>query len=207
MRQRTILVAAVSLGLGYAWLRGATVDWTPRMATFAPGARAFGTAPLADRGETHACFAGGCYWSTQDHFEAVPGVTRVVAGTVDGREAVWVAFDPNRVSYRALVDHYWRSIDPFAIGGQFCDLGDRYRAAVFVAGDGTRHIAEASRRGVEARLGRRVPVPVLDDASFVPAPEHLQHFARRHPIQYAFYNWSCGRRSRLASIWGLTSPT
>jgi peptide-methionine (S)-S-oxide reductase len=133
-------------------------------------------------------------------------VVAVVAGSIDGREAVRVSFDPAQVTYRQLVDHYWRGIDPFAGGGQFCDLGESYRPAIYVSAERMRLDAEASRREVEAVLGAKVSVPVIAGDAFVPAPERQQHYARRHRVQYAFYNWSCGRRARLSEIWAAPGP-
>lgn len=201
MTQRAILVLAVGLGLGYGWLRGATVGWSPRMATFAPSSDGATARPVVADGGAHACFAGGCYWSTQARFEDLPGVTSVVAGHVDGREGVWISFDPARTSYEALLEHFWRGVDPFAIGGQFCDLGEPYRAAVHAVDAESRRKAEASKRALDQRLGRPVSIPIVEGGSFVPAPEPVQHFARRHPIQYGFYDWSCGRQRRLTAIW------
>ena len=207
MSQRVILALAVVAGLSYGWLRGMAVSWTPswapRMETVAAVSPGGDRARPALEDGTHACFAGGCFWSTQARFEGGPGVEAVVAGTIDGREAVWVSFNPGVVHYRELVDHYWRGIDPFATGGQFCDLGESYRPAIYVTSGRMRDDAEASRRDVEAILGRRVSVPVLEGDAFVPAPERDQHYASRHRPQYAFYEWSCGRRARLQEIWGL----
>ena len=87
-----------------------------------------------------AVFAGGCFWSVEANFEAMPGVVSAVSGFAGGRaanptyeqvirggtghlEAVQVTFDPSRITYRQLVDRFWRTIDPTDPDGQFCDQG------------------------------------------------------------------------------------
>ena len=87
-----------------------------------------------------AIFAGGCFWSEEKAFDDVPGVRSAISGFVGGHtanptyeqvvrggtghmEAVQVTFDPRVVSYRALVDRYWHTIDPTDPHGQFCDQG------------------------------------------------------------------------------------
>jgi len=38
-------------------------------------------------------------------------------------EAVQVVYDPAKVSYKELLDYFWRHIDPTDPGGQFVDRG------------------------------------------------------------------------------------
>ncbi|KAK0329206.1 hypothetical protein LTR94_037708, partial [Friedmanniomyces endolithicus] len=75
-------------------------------------------------------------------------------------EAVQVTFDPRVVSYRALVDRYWRTIDPTDPDGQFCDRGPSYRTAVFATAD-QRAAAVASRDAAMRLLGKSVTTPVV----------------------------------------------
>lgn len=174
----------------------------------------------ADSGRREtAVFAGGCFWSVEAHFERIPGVVSAVSGFAGGRtadptyyqvvrggtghlEAVQVTFDPVRVSYRRLVDGFWRSIDPTDARGQFCDRGESYATAVF-ATPAQRPIAEASRREAAARIGpARFVTPVRDAARFWPAEAEHQDFARRNPIRYGGYSRFCGREARLREVWG-----
>jgi peptide-methionine (S)-S-oxide reductase len=174
--------------------------------------------PDSGRRET-AVFAGGCFWSVEANFEHVPGVVAAVSGFAGGRaanptyeqvvrggtghvEAVQVTFDPARISYRQLVDRFWRTIDPTDPDGQFCDQGPSYATAVFAA-PAQRPAAEASRRAAAAVIGeRRFHTPVRDAARFWPAgPEH-QDFARRNPLRYGGYSRFCGRAARLRAVWG-----
>ena len=165
-----------------------------------------------------AVFAGGCFWSVEAHFERIPGVVSAVSGFTGGRtasptyyqvvrggtghvEAVEVTFDPARVSYRQLVDGFWRTIDPTDPDGQFCDRGAAYATAVF-ATPAQRPIAEASQRAARSALGgRRFVTPVRDAARFWPAEAEHQNFARRNPVRYGAYSRFCGREARLREVW------
>ena len=53
-----------------------------------------------------------------------PTYEQVSGGGTGHIESVQVLFDPRRVSYPALVDHFFRTIDPLDGGGQFCDRGE-----------------------------------------------------------------------------------
>ena len=180
-------------------------------------ARADPPAPT-DGSSRVAVFAGGCFWSIEAGFEAIPGVVRAESGFAGGRtasptyaqvvaggtghlEAVRVTYDPGRVSYRQLVDRFWRMIDPTDAGGQFCDRGPAYATAVFVD-PAQRADAEASRAAAARDLGRGVVTPVRDAARFWPAGAEHQDFARRNPERYARYVRGCRRQERLRAVWG-----
>lgn len=165
-----------------------------------------------------AVFAGGCFWCTEADFEAIPGVIEAVSGYAGGRaanptyrevvaggtghlEAVRVTFDPARVSYRTLVDRFWRTIDPTDAGGQFCDRGESYAPAVFVT-PAQRADAEASRRAAAAEIGEsRFRTPIRPAARFWPAEAEHQDYARRNPLRYRVYRQGCGRDARLRALW------
>lgn len=193
------------------------------LAACSPGAPAESapTGPQArDSGRREvAVFAGGCFWSVESNFEHMPGVVAAVSGFAGGRvanptydqvvrggtghvEAVQVTFDPARISYRQLVDRFWRTIDPTDPDGQFCDQGPSYATAVF-ASPAQKSAAEASRRAAAAVIGAdRFVTPVRDAVRFWPAEAYHQDFARLNPARYGGYSRFCGRAARLRAVWG-----
>src|SRR5687768_9385861 len=83
-----------------------------------------------------AIFAGGCFWCMEPEFKAIKGVSKVVSGYTGGHvpnptyeqvstgttghvEAIEVTYDPAVVSYDALLDIFWKNIDPLDEYGQF----------------------------------------------------------------------------------------
>jgi peptide-methionine (S)-S-oxide reductase len=95
-------------------------------------------------------------------------------------------------------------VDPTDPGGQFCDRGSQYRAAIFVRDDEQRAAAEASRRELEA--SGRFPAPLATEirpaSRFWPAEEYHQDFYQRNPLRYRYYRHGCGRDRRLEQVWG-----
>lgn len=185
-----------------------------------PPADANGASAAVDSGRREqAVFAGGCFWSVEAAFERMPGVTAAVSGFAGGStanpsyeqvvrggtghlEAVRVTYDPAQISYRQLVDAFWRTIDPTDAGGQFCDRGASYGTAVFATA-AQRPAAEASRAEAAAVIGEgRFRTPVRPAARFWPAGAEHQDFARRNPVRYGGYSRFCGRAARLAQVWG-----
>jgi peptide-methionine (S)-S-oxide reductase len=163
-----------------------------------------------------AVFAGGCFWCAEHDFDKLSGVVDVVSGYSGGQsenptyenhaghyEVVRVTFDPAVVSYRQLVDHYWRLVDPTDAGGQFCDRGDSYRTAIF-ATPAQMADAEASKAALIAAKTLKDPVvtPVLPAAPFTVAEDYHQDYAKKNPVRYNFYRNGCGRDARLKQVWG-----
>jgi len=171
-----------------------------------------------------ATFAGGCFWCVESDFDKVDGVLSTVSGFMGGTtpnpsyklvtaggtghyEVVQITFDPAKVSYKQLVDHFWRTVDPYDDGGQFCDRGDSYRTAIFAHTPEQKAIAEASK----AELGKSGPVKepivtaVRDAGPFTAAEDYHQDFYLKNPVRYKFYRYGCGRDQRIQAIWGKTS--
>ena len=187
-----------------------------RILCFLTLALVFASNALADK----AVLAGGCFWCMEADFEKLAGVTDVVSGFTGGSlqdptyngnheghyEAVEITYDPNKLSYQQLLDHYWVNIDPFDDGGQFCDRGHSYLAAIFVANQTERKIAEESKQRVVAMFpDQTVVTPILEAATFYPIKgdeSYHQDFYKKSPIRYNAYRWNCGRDARLRQIWG-----
>ena len=167
-----------------------------------------------------ATFAGGCFWCIESDFEKLAGVTNVVSGFTGGTlknptyngnhdghyEAVEVTYDPEKVSYQQLLDHFWVNIDPFDPRGQFCDKGFSYLSAIFVANETVRRLAENSRQKVIAQFpDKKVVTPILDAKTFYPIQgkeSYHQDYYKNNPLKYKFYRYRCGRDERLKEIWG-----
>src|SRR5436189_3569250 len=123
-------------------------------------------------------FAGGCFWCIQPAFDKADGVIKTVVGYCGGteskptyelvssektqyRESIEITYDPAKISFTQLLDIYWRQIDPTQADGQFTDIGPSYRAAIFVANDDERKIAEASEE--KLRLSGKFFKPIVTE--------------------------------------------
>ncbi len=167
-----------------------------------------------------AVLAGGCFWCMESDFEKLPGVSDVVSGFSGGThpdptyrgahdghyEAVLITYDPAVVDYQGILDHFWVNHDPFDARGQFCDKGHSYLAAIFVANDEERALAEKSKQQViEMFPGQKVITPILPSATFFPIKgkeEGHQDYYKKNPIRYKLYRHGCGRDDRLKDVWG-----
>ena len=177
--------------------------------------------------EQTAVFAGGCFWCLEHDLEHLPGVIDAISGYSGGhvdqptyrqvsgedtghQEAVQVRFDPAVISYSTLLRSYWRNVDPFDGGGQFCDRGDSYRPVIFTADAAQAQAAESSAVAAAQDLGRSrsaIKVELRGAAPFWPAEDYHQNYAELNDLKYSFYRFSCGRDRRLDAVWGSQART
>jgi len=167
-----------------------------------------------------AVLAGGCFWCMEADFEKLEGVIDVVSGFTGGTlkdptyngnheghyEAVEITYDPNKISYKELLDYYWVNIDPFDDQGQFCDKGSSYLSAIFAANEEERKIAEQSKKKVAEQFPNgKIVTPILAASVFYPIKgdeSYHQDYYKNNPVRYKIYRWNCGRDARLKEIWG-----
>ena len=181
-----------------------------------------GAVPAHAAGPTaKAVFAGGCFWCVESDFDKVAGVISTTSGYTGGKtaaptyeqvsadttghaEAVEIVFDPTRVSYEKLVQHFWRTIDPTTRDRQFCDAGSPYRTAIFAQDAGQLRIATASRAALEKSKPFKEPIvtEVVLASTFYPAEDYHQDYYLKNPVRYKYYRTNCGRDARLKQLWG-----
>lgn len=176
-------------------------------------------------------FAGGCFWCVESDFDSVEGVVGTTSGYTGGTtddptykevtsqrtghfEAVKIDYDPEIVTYRELVDLFWRSVDPTDGGGQFCDRGPSYRTAVFVMNEDERSEANASKSAAASDLGMEIVTPILEfDRFFQAEDRHQDYYLGQNRVltrfgvikqaeAYKRYREACGRDDRVRALWG-----
>ncbi|MCL4217592.1 MAG: peptide-methionine (S)-S-oxide reductase MsrA [Candidatus Hydrogenedentes bacterium] len=95
-----------------------------------------------------ATFGAGCFWGVEHAFRQVQGVKDAAVGYAGGStenptyeqvcsdrtghaEVVQVTYDPDVVSYDALLEVFWKLHDPTQVDRQGPDVGSQYRSVIF----------------------------------------------------------------------------
>ncbi len=191
------------------------------LAGTACGAQTKEAPPPADKNLRVATFSGGCFWCMEHPFDEMEGVVSTTSGYTGGRlpnptyeqvssgatghaESIRVVYDPAKVTYRKLLEVFWHNIDPVARNGQFCDLGNQYRSAIYYNDETEKQEAEASRAELQASGRFQQPIATLIEpaSTFYAAEDYHQDYYRKNPLRYKFYRYNCGRDQRLEEIWG-----
>lgn len=163
-----------------------------------------------------ATFAGGCFWCMQNAFKTLDGVVDAVAGYNGGHkekptyeevcsgttghyEVVQVTFNPSKISYKELLDFFWKNIDPTDPEGQFADRGSQYRTAIFYHDEEQRKLAEESKKELErsGKLDKPIATQIIKFKKFYKAEEYHQDYSEKNPIQYKLYESGSRRKDYI----------
>lgn len=173
-----------------------------------------------------AYFAGGCFWCTETEFDHTDGViesysgyaevdeaklTRefpsyeeVGSGKIYAVEAVKVVYDPNIISYRALIAVYFKHIDPTDDGGQFADRGHQYKPIIYTQSDEEVAVSREIIDNInKSKLfeDETVKVEVKEFKNFYLAEEYHQDYKKKNPLRYSVYREGSGRDSFIRLHW------
>ncbi|MGB0696546.1 MAG: peptide-methionine (S)-S-oxide reductase MsrA [Rhodospirillaceae bacterium] len=145
-----------------------------------------------------ATFAAGCFWGIEEAFRQVPGVEDTAVGYIGGvtknptykqvcmgdtmhAEAVRVVYDPDAVSYEALLELFWKIHDPTQLNRQGPDVGTQYRSAIFTHDEDQAEAAAASKKAQQEsnRFPGRIVTEIEDAPEFWRAEEYHQQYVQK----------------------------
>lgn len=161
-----------------------------------------------------AVLAGGCFWGMQDLIRKLPGVISTRVGYTGGdvpnatyrnhgthAEAIEIAFDPARTSYRRLLEFFFQIHDPTTPNRQGNDIGTSYRSAIYFADEQQKAVALDTIADVDASglWPGKVVTEVEPVGDFWEAePEHqdyLERIPHGYTCHFARPDWVLPRRT------------
>jgi peptide-methionine (S)-S-oxide reductase len=145
-----------------------------------------------------AMFAAGCFWGVEQYFRAIPGVldvavgysggnarnpiyTEVCTGRTGHAEAVHITYDPEKITYWQLLNHFWQMHNPTTPNRQGPDIGTQYRSAIFYYDSEQRDQAMDSMGMLASRLDRAIVTEILPASIFWRAEEYHQRYFEKNP--------------------------
>ena len=155
-----------------------------------------------------AVLAGGCFWGMQDLIRKMPGVIKTRVGYTGGdvvnatyrnhgthAEGIEIIFDPEKISYRQLLEFFFQIHDPTTLNRQGNDRGSAYRSAIYYENEQQKQkaietIAEVNASGVWPGKVVTELAPVAD--FWEAEPEHqdyLVHFPSGYTCHFPRANW------------------
>jgi peptide-methionine (S)-S-oxide reductase len=145
--------------------------------------------------QERAIFAAGCFWGVEAAFRNVDGVLATRVGYTGGHadnptykqvcggrtghaEAVEVTFDPDKVTYRDLLNVFWEEHDPTTLNRQGPDVGEQYRSAIFFNSLEQKAAAEESKQELEksGHFNRPIVTEITPATTFWEAEDYHQRY-------------------------------
>lgn len=149
-----------------------------------------------------ATLGGGCFWCTEAVFLDVEGVLAVESGYCNGQvlnpsyeqvcsgdtghvEVVRVSFDPQRITFRELLEIFFVVHDPTTPNRQGNDVGTQYRSGIYTHGDEQDRIARAVIAELQASgaVRGKVVTEVTPERNYWRAEAYHQNYFAQHPGQ------------------------
>lgn len=148
-----------------------------------------------------ATFGAGCFWGVEVTFRQLEGVLDaqvgymgghlvnptyqdVCTGTTGHAEVLQVEFDPEQISYEALLDIFWKAHDPTQLNRQGPDVGTQYRSGIYYEDEAQRATAEASRASLEQSGQHSDPIAteIAAASEFYRAEEYHQQYLEKRGL-------------------------
>ena len=153
-----------------------------------------------------AVFGGGCFWCIEAMFQEVNGVVEVESGYSGGKteyptyqevcsgstehaEVVKIEYDPKAISYRELIDLFWRAHDPTTKNRQGADVGSQYRSIILYSSDEEKNVAIKSLQQAKRLFKDKIQTEIVPFEKFYKAEEsHQDYYSLNPSAPYCIYN-------------------
>ena len=150
-------------------------------------------------------FGLGCFWGAERCFWKLPGVVvtavgytaghtenpsyeEVCSGNTGHNEAVLVVYDPQRITFEALLACFWENHNPTQGMRQGNDLGTQYRSGIYVESGERLEQAKQSLQHYQKQLTQAgfgsVTTEILPKSTFYYAEDYHQQYLAKNPQGY-----------------------
>lgn len=152
-----------------------------------------------------AVFGLGCFWGAERKFWQMDGVYTTAVGYAAGytpnptyeevcsgltghNEVVLVVFDPDSVSYAALLKVFWEAHNPTQGMRQGNDVGTQYRSGIYTFNNEQQQTALTSLAQYQLALEDvgygTITTEILPDVVFYYAEDYHQQYLAKNPNGY-----------------------
>lgn len=147
-----------------------------------------------------ATFGSGCFWCTEGIFKYLKGVNHVVSGYMGGAtenptyaevcsgmsghaEVIQFEYDENELSFKDLLEVFFKTHDPTTLNRQGNDIGTQYRSVIFYHDEAQKTIAEETISALDASgaFSRKIVTQVAEVQTFFPAEDYHQNYFENNP--------------------------
>jgi peptide methionine sulfoxide reductase msrA/msrB len=148
---------------------------------------------------SQATFGGGCFWCTEAVFRELKGVHSVVSGYSGGArknptykqvstgrtghaEVIQIEYDPKKISFKELLEVFWKTHDPTTLNQQGNDIGTQYRSVIFYHDDKQRELAEKYLAELDesGAFANPIVTEISPFEAFYPAEDYHQEYFELH---------------------------
>lgn len=159
-------------------------------------------------GTEKAILAGGCFWGVEELLRSYKGVVStevgycggteneakyefVKTGKTEHAEAIIIEFNPQVLTYKELLQAFFKLHDPTTKNQQGNDVGRQYRSAIFYFDERQKAIAADVKSEIESSglWKRPIVTEIVQAQPFYSAEAYHQDYLQKHPEGYTCHYW------------------
>ncbi len=149
-----------------------------------------------------AVFGAGCFWCVEAVFQELKGVESVESGYMGGHidnptykqvsagtsgyaEVTKIIFNPTEISYKELLEVFWKTHDPTTLNQQGADKGTQYRSVIFYLSATQKELAETykDRLSKSGAFANTIVTEITKASTYYPAEKYHQDYYSLNPNQ------------------------
>ena len=141
-------------------------------------------------------FGAGCFWKPDVEFEKLKGVKKtevgycggnssnttyekVCTGTTDHAEVVKVHYDESIISYKELLNFFFKIHDPTTLNRQGPDIGSQYRSEIFYTKEEQKEIAEKVIKEANNKFKEKIVTKISKEFNYCKAEDYHQKYLKK----------------------------
>ena len=155
-----------------------------------------------------AILAAGCFWGVEELLRTYKGVTNtevgycggdedeasyqfVKTGATEHAEALLVEFNPEVLTYRELIEAFFKLHDPTTQNQQGNDVGRQYRSSIFYFSEEQKATASTVKDEVSksGKWNRPIVTEIVPEEPFYKAEDYHQDYLQKNPNGYTCHYW------------------
>ena len=149
-----------------------------------------------------AILGAGCFWCVEAVFEELQGVEAVESGYTGGSvedptyqqictgntghaEVARITFNPEVLTFKEVLEVFWKTHDPTTVNRQGADVGTQYRSAVFYLSESQKEEAEHYKKRLNDSGAYAAPIitEITKAGKYYPAENYHQDYFLQNPEQ------------------------
>ena len=139
----------------------------------------------------------GCFWKPEENFKNKPGILETEVGYAGGAKAqvtyeevctgnsghaevVRLTFDENKVSYKKILDLFFKMHDPTQKDMQYPDVGTQYRSEIFYETEQQKKEATEILNDFNKILQGKIQTNISKIKNYCRAEEYHQKYTEKN---------------------------
>ena len=143
-----------------------------------------------------ALFGAGCFWGIENYFSKINGIIKtqvgysggitdnptyetVCSGNSEHAEVLYLEFNNKLITYKSLLDHFWKCHDQTTLNRQGYDIGNQYRSVIYYFSENQKEAAEKSIIANQYKFKNKIVTKITKADNFYKAEEYHQQYIQK----------------------------